>query len=162
MIGLLLAAVAAAGGSADADITGHWRVAWACVQRTPADVYTERCAQGVRDYFELELWSEGEAVCGAYSATAHLGNRIDEDEDWGPSIVGRNTSDGARLHFHSSSWGGDGHATVRIRQDKLVWHVTDRHGESWVPPDAVLSRQAGHYLPGRPPPCSAVSPPAAQ
>lgn len=105
-----------------------------------SDIYAQRCAEGVQDYFELDLWSDGDRLCGTHSATAHLGNRVDEDEDWTPSVAGRINGDSAVVRFHSH-WGAWGRAKISVLGGKLIWKVLDQDdGVSWIPKQAQLTK----------------------
>jgi hypothetical protein len=73
-------------------------------------------------------------------ASAQLGNRVDEDEDWTPSIFGSVHGSQALVEFHSS-WGGAGRARISLQGGRLLWDVTNRDGgQSWIPDHAILKR----------------------
>jgi hypothetical protein len=109
--------------------------------------YAQRCAEGVQDRFELTLWVDGRRLCGTHAATAHVGNRVDEDEDWTPSLLGTFDRNSALVKFQSH-WGGSGHARLERKGGKLYWDVVDQDGgTSWMPDHAVLSRKPDDALP---------------
>lgn len=133
---------------------GAWEAIYPCETDSSSygDPNEKKCEAGVRDYFDLQLWSEGGLICGTHAATAHLGNRVDEDEDWGPSIAGLLKGNSASVRFRSS-WGGTGHASIRLEAGALYWDVLDHDaGTSWIPDHAVLSRKANDH-PQKPPVC---------
>jgi hypothetical protein len=134
---LLIASISASASPLD----GEWEVIWSCKGATGA--YSERCAQGARDHFLLDLWSTGKSLCGLHLATAHLGNRVDEGDllDGGPTITGSIQGDIANVRFRSA-WGATGTATIRVVGSRLHWAVLSQaEGESWLPDDAVLLRK---------------------
>jgi hypothetical protein len=95
----------------------------------------------VQDRFELTLWIDGRRLCGTHAATAHVGNRVDEDEDWTPSLIGTFNHNSALVQFQSH-WGGSGHARIERKGDKLYWDVVDQDGgTSWIPDHAVLAQK---------------------
>ncbi len=125
---------------------GSWKVVWPC--STARDAFLpERCREGDNDYFELQLWSTGTKLCGVHAATARLGNRVDEVETWGPSVVGVVGRGPVTVQFRSH-WGATGHATLRLVKGRLHWRVIDSNEtpdthdrSSWIPDRAVLRRQ---------------------
>ena len=131
---------------------GLWEVRFSCDGAT--GVYAERCRQGQRDGFQLNLWSSTSRLCGLHMATAYLGNRVDEAGDpEDPSVQGALHQGFAIVHFRSS-WGGQGSASLQRRGRQLVWQILaqDPGGEpSWLPQRAVLSRKPGHHTRAHPP-----------
>ncbi len=130
-------------------IDGDWKVIWSCKGATGQ--YAERCKQGVRDYFELYLWSTGERLCGVHTATAQFGNVVDEDENTeNPSLTGiiNNSSADVTLGVTES---GPIKATIKVVKDKLLWSINNIGGNpnsqtpsnrSWIVPNqAILIRQ---------------------
>jgi hypothetical protein len=130
-----------AGPGNAASTDGQWKVVWPCTEASGP--YKDRCSNhSYWDYFELDLWSEGDRLCGDHAATAHLQNKVDEtgDEMDGPSIRGDVTGDTARVSFRSP-WGATGQATIRIDGDQLRWDIITRDkGQSWIPEHEVLHR----------------------
>lgn len=148
MVLMLVLAMASATTTAAA-LDGHWEAKFPCTAEAARGLWAEKCAEAGGDYFELNLWSEGDRLCGTHAATAHLGNRVDEDETWTPSIAGRMKDATAVVRFHSH-WGAWGHAEVRVRRGKLFWKVLDQDdGMSWMPDEAELKRTPG--TDGKPP-----------
>jgi hypothetical protein len=119
---------------------GVWEVTYSC-KSDATGVYAESCKDGAFDYFQLNLQADGDRLCGLHSATAHLGNRVDEDEGNEPSISGRISGNTASVTFQSS-WGGTGQATL-VRQGNMIrWKVTSHDDQqSWIPMDATLLYQ---------------------
>jgi hypothetical protein len=91
------------GATETTGLDGVWKLSFPCAGAT--GVYPERCAAGVRDYFVLELWSEGSCPCDFHLATAHLGNRLDEADRPAPSIVGTFSGTKANVAFESARAG---------------------------------------------------------
>jgi hypothetical protein len=128
--------------SSAAPLDGEWKFTWSCEGAT--GMYAEECAQGARDYFLLELWTEKDAVCGFHTATAPLGNRVDEGDllDGNPTITGTVDGTSAKVTFRSA-WGATGSATLQVEGDKLQWKIlTQSEGMSWVPKMATLDKQS--------------------
>jgi hypothetical protein len=95
---LLLLITVGCSATAASPLDGEWTVVWSCKGAT--EFYAERCAEGRRDYFTLDLYTDGKSLCGFHIATAHLGNRVDEGDllDGRPTITG--TANGASVVSH--------------------------------------------------------------
>jgi hypothetical protein len=107
------------------------------------------------DVFTLDIWSNGNQLCATHQATAHLGMRVDEDEDNVPSVKGKVKGSAASVDYISRSWGGSGSANIAIQNGQIHWHVIDQTGESWIPDDAVLTRvRNAHAAPTNAPLCT--------
>jgi hypothetical protein len=100
----------------------------------------QKCPTCTDDLFSLELWSSGDRLCGVHLASAHAGHKVDEVEDYTPSIAGRLSGGEAEVTF-ASSWGGRGEARLKLTGGKLQWDVTRQSGQSWIPDHAILSRK---------------------
>ena len=138
VLGLALRCATSAAGPLD----GEWKFTWSCEGAT--GMYAESCARGDRDYFFLELWTKRNAVCGFHTATAQLGNRVDEGDqlDGNPTITGTVDGTSATVTFRSA-WGATGTATLQVEGDKLQWKIlTQSEGMSWVPKMATLDKQS--------------------
>jgi hypothetical protein len=95
------------------------------------------------DSFSLDIWSNGNSLCANHQATAHLGMRVDEDEDDSPSVTGTIKGSSALVDYRSTGWGGSGHAKIWVKGKTLHWHVLSETGETWFPSDANLTRLKG-------------------
>lgn len=126
-----LEAVNSSSGSNDS-LAGVWVQVYPCVKN---------CADSFRDQFELRIQQTGIRVCGQHLSTAQMGNRVDEIEGSGFSILGKVGGEGAEVYY-SSSWGGKGRASMRIVDNILVWTVLSHEGESWMPQQGWLIRKA--------------------
>lgn len=139
---LLLALIVGFSASAS-PLDGEWEVVWPCNGAT--GVYAKRCAEGLRDYFSLELWTAGNSICGFHMATGHLGSRVDDGNliDGEPTIKGVVDDGGiAKVEFRSA-WGATGMATIRVAGSNLDWKIlTITEGQSWLPNEAVLLKQS--------------------
>jgi hypothetical protein len=138
---ILLLPLIASFSVAASPFDGEWEVIWSCEGAT--GVYAERCAEGFRDFFLLDLWTTANSVCGLHVSTGHLGNRVDEGDllDGKPTVTGSVDGDVAKVGFRSA-WGATGTATIRLEGSRLHWKVLAQHeGESWLPQDAVLLKQ---------------------
>src|SRR5450830_1487092 len=84
----ILVGVLAANHATASPLDGDWKEVFSCQGATGQ--YEELCRSGVRDYFELRLWTRDGKICGFHDATSHLGNRSDDGEniDGKPSVVG--------------------------------------------------------------------------
>jgi len=139
---ILLLPLIASFSVAASPLDGEWKIVWSCEGATGA--YAERCAEGLRDFFLLDLWTTGNSICGSHIATGHLGNRVDEGDllDGKPTVTGNVDGDVANVGFRSA-WGATGTATIRLEGSTLHWKIlTQTDGQSWLPQDAVLLRQA--------------------
>ncbi len=137
LLPLLLASLSAAASPLD----GEWKVIRPCDGAT--GIYAERCSEGMRDYFWLDLWTNGDSVCGFHISTGHLGSRVDEGDllNGRPTITGLADGAVAKVHFRSA-WGATGTATIRVEDQKLNWEVLDQtEGQSWIPRQAILLKQ---------------------
>jgi hypothetical protein len=125
--------------AAPPSIEGMWEVTWLC--EGPA------CPAG-EDSFHLEVRTHGDQMCAKVLASAHGGNKVDEDEDGEPpSVVGR-YSGGAATVAYTSHWGGHGVASIQVNGDSLSWKTLwHDDGESYIPSGAVLRKVS---LEGRP------------
>lgn len=137
---LVLSASTSTALAADAQsFDGGWKVVYSCEGATR--VYAERCKEGARDYFELSLQTVGDRICGLHSATAHMGNRVDEDEGNEPSISGKVSGNTASVTFHSN-WGGAGQATLVREGNTIHWKIISHDDQqSWIPMEATLLYQ---------------------
>jgi hypothetical protein len=138
----LAASIGAPCAAAASSLDGVWLYNYSCAGATGS--YTERCAAGERDDFELSIATKGARLCGSYELTAQLGNHVDggDLDDWSYSKAGGTSA--YVLHFSVS--GSKGEAIVRVRGDRLYWrvtHQTTQETDNWnfSPPDrAVLTR----------------------
>lgn len=122
-------------------LAGFWKLTYSCAGAT--DLYAERCKQGDRDVYELSIMVQGSRVCILHAATAHLGNRVDEDEGLEPSMTGVMDAAGNATVHYRSAWEGTGTATLRVEGGALHWKVTSKvDGQSSIPDEAVLARVA--------------------
>ncbi|MBV8474364.1 MAG: DUF1311 domain-containing protein, partial [Hyphomicrobiales bacterium] len=64
------------------DNVGSFEGRWS--ETYPCNLDKEECG-GRSDMFSLDLWSSGARLCGSHIATAHLGNRVDENDSMFPS-----------------------------------------------------------------------------
>lgn len=138
---MLLATCLSAQASQDR-LQGDWQVVWSC--KGAIGSFADRCAEGDRDYFKLSLVVRDNHICGLHTATAHLGNRVDEGDllDGKPTIEGVTSGLTANVNFRSA-WGATGVAKIDLAAGKLHWHViTQSEGDSWIPKDAVLIKQS--------------------
>ena len=132
--------VGCATNAAASPFDGKWSIEWPC--EGAVGIYVEMCAQGSRDYFLLDLWTTGSAVCGSHIATAHLGNRVDDGGqlDGNPTLTGTMDGSSAKVEYRSA-WGATGLATLQVEGDQLRWKVQSQsEGVSWLPDDAVLKK----------------------
>ena len=121
--------------------SGNWSHEYSCDGAT--GVYADRCKEGDRDVFQLNLTQEARQICGFHVATGQLGNKVDEGDlsGNGPSIFGTVDGNVATIHFRSTGTGEVGEATLTLTHDTLIWHVLQpSKNESWIPNDAVLNR----------------------
>jgi hypothetical protein len=117
---------------------GNWSATYPCT------LGAAECRDRSADLFNLELWSQGKNLCGTHLATAHLGDRVDENDSVKPSISGTVRGNNAIVSFVSSSWGGSGHARLTISGKRLRWHTLDRLGTTWLPGDTMLTRDSAN------------------
>ena len=127
--------VAIAANASAASLDGSWAAT------TPPCSAGDSTCWGSSDLFTLDVWSSGSRLCATHAATSHLGKRVDEDEDYTPSIEGTIKNGTATVAF-KSHFGGSGHATITLQGHDLLWHVTDHVGDFWIPSDAILAKQA--------------------
>ena len=134
-LSLLPLAVALHVQAAPSSMEGTWEARWACKQGPG-------CPAG-EDIFHLDLRTHGDQVCAKVLASAHGGNKVEEDEDVEPpSIVGRFQGAGATVAY-TSNWGGHGVASIRVEGPSLSWRVLWHDaGESYIPSQAVLHRSS--------------------
>jgi uncharacterized protein len=119
-------------------IVGFWKKEFACDQATGR--YKEMCKQGARDSFWLAIAVNGEQVCIIHRATGQMGNRVDEADDFDPSMTGKIDARGAKVQFRSS-YGGMGTALLHADRNVLHWKVSAKDGgRSWIPDEEVLPR----------------------
>ena len=119
---------------------GVWKVVWPCSKEPPE--WRKFCASRTPNQFELTLWSTNRNLCGTHASVARFGNRVDEVEDWGPSIVGQMTGKEIAVQFRSH-WGATGHAKLRLEGGRLHWKLLDASSsDHWFPEDVVLRRQS--------------------
>jgi len=126
-------------------LSGKWRYEYSCARAT--GLYADRCAAGLRDYFELSIAQAGGHVCGWYAATSQMGNHADEGEltDWAFTSTSDRTF---HVHFHLS--GTVGEADISLAGNELHWEMLteqpdgtdDPLGPPFSPPkSATLVRQ---------------------
>lgn len=139
-VGLLCAAGPTSGQTTQSSFDGEWEIIYSCAGAT--EPYIERCQQGVRDMFMLNLKQQGQFVCGYHLATGHLGNRVDESDQPRPSVNGKANGAVATLTYRSGRTGEIGQATLTRNRDSVVWHVTrPLQDDNWFPDDAVLNKK---------------------
>lgn len=139
---------------------GEWRVVWPCA--TMPQAWREACVAGTPNNFTLFLWSTNGKLCGTHMPVAHFGNKVDETEDWSPSIVGNLSGHEIIVQFHSH-WGADGHARLTLKHGELHWKLLDvSSDEHWLPSQAALHRISASAAKKKrhevdaPPPCTGV------
>jgi hypothetical protein len=144
-IALALLLVATSNASAS-PIDGQWKVVWSCDGVT--GVYAERCANGERDFFWLELRTAGPSICGFHIATGQMGSKVDEGDllDGAPTIVGSLNGNAAQVSFRAVR-GATGVASIRVTGEKLEWKILKQSEDSWFPKNAVLTKQPAGETP---------------
>jgi hypothetical protein len=122
---------------------GEWVIVWPCAGST--GIYADRCAEGIRDLFVLDISVFEKKICGFHLASGQLGNKVDDGTmlDGNPTITGSIQKDLAKVVYRSA-WGATGTAAIRVRGKKLYWTVlTESNDESWFPSRAVLTKRSG-------------------
>ena len=138
---VILSLFAAAPASARASpLDGTWKIVFPCKSVGEGE-YPKRCAAGDRDHFILDLWSQGDLLCGTHELALNLGDQLDESVPADKAIAGRITGRSATVTFHI--WSASGHATLRVRGGKLHWDVVDQDKgfSQGIPTHVVLLRQ---------------------
>ncbi len=137
---LVLVLFSIARSASPATIDGLWQIEWRC-NKEAVKLNPERCLDR-SDVFLLDLWSNGQHLCGYYMATAQLGNKVDESEET-PSIKGRKYGTDAIVVFVNGD-GVKGKASIKVLGNTLRWKIISQDkGSSLLPSEAVLQRQSG-------------------
>ncbi len=113
--------------SSIACMTGHWEKV------------------GKSNSFTIDLVQTGSHISGRYCFITNNGNRIDcAEKDDGHNISGDIKDSIAKLQFEST-FGGDGIATAKISNNKLIYTIEDKtpfiQGNMSVPAEIELNRK---------------------
>jgi hypothetical protein len=86
-----------------------------------------------------------------------MGNQVDEGDllDGAPTIVGSLKGNAAQVSFRSVR-GATGVAAIRIVGEKMEWEILKQTEESWLPKNAILTKQPAWGIPPKCDPQTAV------